>query len=781
MSFVRIYSWLVVIFLSIQIAVAADSFTVEDIRVRGLQRISAGTVFNYLPVQIGDSFDEARSAEAIRALFKTGFFKDVRLQREGNVLIVNVDERPAIASIELEGNKDLKTEDLLKGLKDIGLKEGKVFNRQTLDKVEQELRRQYFSHGKYGVKIKSEITPLSRNRVSILLKISEGAVARISQINIVGNKAFDQDELSELFELSTSNLLSFYTKDDQYSKQKLSADLERLRSFYLDRGYIKFNIESTQVSITPDKKEIYITVNVKEGSVFTLDEVRLAGDLIVNPEELIPLVQLGPGEIFSRNLATETSNSISERLGEEGYAFANVNMVPDIDEEQRTVKLTFFVDPGKRVYVRRITIKGNTKTRDEVIRREIRQMESAPASTSKIELSKTRLERLGYFEQVNVETPAVSGAPDEIDVEYTVEERSAGNLSAGVGFSQTQGLIFNASVTQENVLGSGKRVNFTFNNSDVSTIYRIGYLNPYFTLDGVSLGYDISYTATDAQAANVSRFATDEFVAGVNFGIPLNETDRLRLNVDFRRLKIKTFANTPCQIRSTLPSGAVNPFCNALGFVGSDAGFVDLNGDSFNIFPIALGWSHDSRDKAIFATSGGIQSLSALATVPGLDLEYYKVNYRLKYFFPLARDFTLALTGDLGYGDGYGDTSELPFFENYFAGGVQSVRGFRDNTLGPRDSNGDPFGGNVKVVASAELFFPIPFLSDYKSIRLGAFFDAGNVYDNDIDLGNLRYSTGLSAEWLSPFGALKVSVAQPFNERTGDNIQRFQFSFGSGF
>ncbi|MCI0666998.1 MAG: outer membrane protein assembly factor BamA, partial [Methylococcaceae bacterium] len=528
---------------------AIESFTVEDIRVEGLQRISEGTVFNYLPVQIGDTIDEKRSAEAIRALFKTGFFRDVSLSRFGNVLVVSVIERPAIAKIELKGNKDLKSEDLLKALKDIGLKEGQVFNRQILDKVEQELRRQYFSRGKYGVKVESTVTPLSRNRVAIEIGISEGSVAKIQQINIVGNQAFQEDVLLGLFELSTSNLLSFYTKDDQYSKQKLSADLERLRSYYLDRGYINFTIDSTQVSITPDKREIYITVNVKEGAVFTLDEVRLSGNLVVDPDQLIPLVQTSPGDIFSRKLATETSKAITDRLGDDGYAFANVNMVPDINAEQRTVDLTFFVDPGKRVYVRRINIKGNTKTRDEVIRREVRQMEAAWASTAKIERSKTRLERLGYFEEVNVETPAVPGTPDQIDVDYTVEEKSAGNLSAGVGFSQTQGLIINASVTQENVLGTGKRVNFTFNNSDVTTIYRFGYLNPYFTLDGISLGYDISYIATNGFQANVSRYSTDEFLAGVNLGIPLNEFDSLRLNLDFKRLKIDTFANTPCQIK----------------------------------------------------------------------------------------------------------------------------------------------------------------------------------------------------------------------------------------
>lgn len=777
---------------------AADSFIVEDIRVEGLQRISEGTVFNYLPVQIGDRFDLNRSAEAIRALFKTGFFKDVRLSRFDNVLLVTVVERPAIASIELKGNKDLKSEDLLKALKDIGLQEGQVFNRQILDKVEQELRRQYFSRGKYAVKVDSTVTPLSRNRVAVEIKLSEGTVARISQINIVGNQVFEESKLTDLFELSTPDLLSFYTKNDQYSKQKLSADLERLRSFYLDRGHINFTIESTQVSITPDKKEIYITVNIKEGPVFTLDEVRLSGKLVVNPDQLIPLVTTHPGDIFSRKLATETSQAISERLGDEGYTFANVNMVPDINAKAQTVDLTFFVDPGKRVYVRRVNIKGNTKTRDEVIRRELRQMEATWASTKKIERSKTRLERLGYFEEANVETPAVPDTADQIDVDYTVQERSAGNLSAGVGFSQTQGLIINASVTQDNVLGTGKRINFTFNNSSITTIYQLGYLNPYFTLDGISSGYNISYISTNGQQANISRYATDAFEAGLNFGIPLNEFDSLRLNLDFKQTKIKTFGNSPCEIKSSLADGTYNPLCgtpvlepdgktprkNADGtpvVTPRIIGFVDDNGDNFTSFPIAIGWSHDSRDKAVFATDGGAQSLQALATIPGLKLEYYKISYRAQYFFPIASDFTVSLSGDLGYGNSYGKTYGLPFFENFYAGGPQSVRGYQANTLGPRDSTRIPFGGNTKVVGSAELYFPVPFAGELKSVRLAGFIDVGNVFANNISLGGLRYSAGLSAEWLSPFGALKVSVAEPFGQQIGDRIQRFQFSFGSGF
>ncbi len=760
MAPLRIFYFLFVALLLTRAAVVvADDFIIEDIRVEGLQRLSPGTVFSYLPLQVGDRFDSRASSEAIRALFKTGFFKDVRLTRSGDDLIVHVIERPFIGSITLDGNKDLKTDDLLKGLKDVGLAAGKVFNRQVLDKVEQELRRQYYSHGKYGVKIDSVVTPLPRNRVAIQINISEGVVARIKQINIVGNHAFDEKVLLEGFELKTPGLLSFYTKDDQYSKPKLAADLERLRSYYLDRGYIQFDIESTQVSITPDKKEIYVTINIKEGDLFHLSEVRLAGDLVVAPDVLIPLVLVGPGEIFSRKRATETSKALTEELGNEGFAFANVNMVPDINAADKTVVLTFFVDPGKRVYVRRVNIQGNTKTRDEVIRREVRQMEAAWSSTSEIERSKVRLNQLGYFEEVNVETPAVPGSPDQIDVNYSVTERSAGNLSAGVGFSQTQGIIFNASVTQENVLGSGKRINFNFNNGDVSTIYQLGYLNPYFTINGVSFGWDISYVSTDAGQANIASYLTDVADTGINFGYPLNEFDRLRFTANLRYTSLKTFDDSPLEVRA----------------------FILRHGNTFTSTPLSIGWSHDSRDRAVFSTSGGVQTLSALGTVPGLDLEYYKINYRVKYFFPIASDLTLSLSGDIAYGGGYGGTVGLPFFENYFAGGIQSVRGYKDNTLGPKDIFGNPLGGDSKLLGSIELFFPVPFMKDNKSIRLGAFVDAGNVFESSIQLGGLRYSAGLSASWLSPFGALTVSAAVPINASDGDQTQAFQFSFGSGF
>lgn len=748
-----------------------EEFVVDNIQVKGLQRISVGTVYNYLPVNVGERFSLDNAGPAIKALFKTGFFKDISLERDGSTLIVNVVERPSIAKIIFEGNKDLSKDDLTKALNKIGLSEGKVFDPQVLDKVEQELSRQYYSHGKYGLKIDTEVSDLTRNRVGIHIKISEGRVAKIKQINIVGNTVFDDETLLSKFELSTSNLLSFYTKNDQYSKQKLSADLEKLRSYYLDRGYINFSVESTQVAITPDKKDIYVTINVKEGDVYTLEKVKLAGNLVVKPEELIKLVKVGPKEVFSRKNATETSKAISDRLGDEGYAFANVNMVPEINEANKTVDMTFFVDPGKRVYVRRINMKGNTKTRDEVLRREMRQMESSWASSSKIERSKTRLERLGYFEEVNVETPPVAGTSDQIDVNYSVVEKPNGNLMAGIGFSQTQGIVLNANISQDNVFGSGKRVNLAFNNSDYLTQYQFGFYNPYFTLDGISFGYDLGYTTRDATQVNLANYSTDVINTGVNFGIPINEFDRLQFNADLRHTKLKTTDFTSREITN----------------------FLDKEGDKYLTLAPSLGWTHDTLNRAIFPDRGGQQRFSALGTVPGSDLEYYKVSYKQQHYFPLAKDLTLRLHGEVAYGDGYGKTDELPFFENYFAGGWGSVRGYDTNTLGPRDSRARPFGGSSKIIGNAELFFPVPFMPETKSVRLGTFFDAGTVNDG-FKFDNLRYAAGLSGEWLSPFGALSVSVAMPLNAGTttyqdneGNNQEQrddkkyFQFNFGQNF
>ena len=778
----KIFSCLLLLGLVLSFGLKAEEeFVVRDIQVKGLQRISLGTVFSYLPVNVGEKFSLDNVTPAVKALFKTGFFKDVSLEREGSTLIVKVVERPSIAKVVFEGNKDLSKDDLTKALDKIGLAEGKIFDRQILDKVEQELTRQYLSHGKYGLKIKIDVADLTRNRVGINIKISEGRVTKIKQINIVGNTAFEEKVLLDKFELSTSNLLSFYTKNDQYSKQKLGADLETLRSYYLDRGYINFSVESTQVAITPDKKDIYVTINIKEGDIFTVSKVKLAGNLIVAPDVLIKLVSIGPGEIFSRKSATETSKAIQDRLGDEGYAFANVNMVPEINESQKTVEMAFFIDPGKRVYVHRVNFIGNAKTRDEVLRREMRQMEASWASSSKIERSKTRLERLGYFESVNVETPPVVGSSDQIDVNYTVVEKSSGNLSAGVGFSQVQGIVLNANIAQDNIFGSGKRVSVGFNNSSYITSYQFGFSNPYFTTDGVSQGYNLGYTKRNAGAINIANYNTNIANAGINFGIPLNEFDQVGFNTDVKHTSLSTTAYSSYQIQD----------------------FINKNPGSYLTYSQGISWVHDTFNRAMFPNSGAQQRLSALGTIPGSDLEYYKVGYRQQRYFPLAKDFTFKLNGEIGYAGGYGKTNALPFFENYFMGGSGSVRGYKNNTMGPRDSNGYPIGGSVKMIGNAELFFPVPFMAETKSVRLGTFLDAGALNDS-LNFDNMKYSAGLSGEWLSPFGALSVSAAYPLNQGTysydqynpnsvyynqpshniitsKDQTQFFQFNFGQNF
>ena len=740
---------------------AFEPFLVKDIRVEGLQRITAGTVFNYLPVSIGQTIDTKDSIAAVKALFKTGFFNDVYLERDGDVLVVYVEERAAISSIEIEGNKDLDTEELLEGLKQIGLAEGRVFDRSLLEKVEQELRRQYFSRGKYAVKIDATVTPLDRNRVGILIDISEGRVARIKQINIIGNHAFSDKELLKEFTLTTPNIFSAFTKSDQYSKQALSADLEILRTHYLDRGYLKFHINSTQVSITPDKRDIYITINMMEGHQYTIREVTLSGDLVVPAEEIFPLIRINPDDVFSRKKVTQATDEISSLLGNQGYAFANVNTSPELDDETYEVELGFFVDPGDRVYVRRINLSGNVGTRDEVLRREMRQLEGGWYSAEQVERSRTRLDRLGYFENVNVETPPVPGTTDQLDVDYSVTERSSGSITAGLGFSQTSGLLFNASISQENFLGSGKRVSFTFDNSEINTIYRFAYVNPYWTVDGVSRGFGVFYRKTDASEANLSDYGTDTRGADINFGIPINEYDTVRFSVGYQGLDLFETSASPLEVTD----------------------FVDKHGDSFDDLVLIGSWSHDSRNKILFTDTGGLQNFSFETTTPGSGLQYYKLNYVQQRFIPLTRELTLGMKGNLGYGDGFGDFDNLPFFENYYAGGVRSVRGFEDNTLGPRDSDGDPIGGSVLMVFNAELIFPVPFVENASGMRLSAFFDVGNVFGdyNTFSTSSLKYSVGLAGLWLSPLGPISVSLGYPLNADNDDDVQNFQFTIGTFF
>jgi len=752
----------IIALLLISGSVFAESFLIKDIRVEGLQRISAGTVFNFLSVKVGDEMSNKDAKSIIRSLYKSKYFSDVGVEQEDGVLVIKVTERPAVSSIEFVGNKDLESDELLKALQQMGFSEGQVFEQAMLERVELELERQYFSRGKYGVTIESEVTPLPRNRVAIRITMAEGTVATIGSINIVGNTSFDEDDLRTDFQSTTGNMLSAFTKDNQYSRQKLSADLETLRSYYLDRGFVAFSVDSTQVSITDDKEQMFITINITEGDRYKIKEVRLAGDLIVDEQELFDYVSIKKDAVFSRKSITKSTEALTDRLGNDGYAFANVNAVPDIDKENKEVTLTFFVDPGRRAYVRRINIAGNSKTRDEVLRRELRQQEASWISTSKVEQSRARVQRLGYFEGVNVETVPVAGTSDQVDLDFNVTEMASGSLSAGLGFSQSDGLIFNANVTQKNFLGSGKHINFGFNNSSVNTVYSFGYTNPFATVDGISQGFNAFFRQTDADEANIASFSTDNWGGDISFGIPISENNRVRLALGYENTELKL------------------PTTNTIQRYQD---FVDAEGTDFDTFTVSLGWSSDSRDNSVLPTRGTSQSLSAEVAIPGGSLQYYKVKYKHDWYHPITDFFTLSLGGNLGYADGYGDTSTLPFFKNFYAGGIRSVRGFQSNTLGIKE-DGQALGGNLLVAGGAEVIFPIPFLKkSLRSFRLSVFTDVGNVYDENEDFQTdlLRYSAGLSAIWISPFGAMSVSIAQPFNEQTDDETESFQFSLGSTF
>jgi outer membrane protein insertion porin family len=753
------------IFLSLillnNLSFAFETFIVKDINIKGLTRISKETVFNYLTIKPGNRFSPNQASSVISTLFKAGLFKDIRLERNNNILIVRVKERPAIAKITFTGNKDLETDDLLKSLKSANFVEGRLFNRSLLDKIKLDLQRQYFNTGKYAVRLKSTVTPLARNRVAIKIDISEGVVARINQINFVGNKVISDDDLLYEMKLSTGGWFSFFTQDNQYSSLKLRADLEKIRSYYLDSGYLKFNVDSTQVSITPNKKSIYITVNLTEGEKYTVSKIKLVGNLIVDKKQLLNKITIKSGDIFSRKQITKSQEQMIERIGDEGYAFADINAVPEIDSKNKTVALNFYVDPGKRVYVRRINFKGNLKTRDEVLRREMRQMEGGFLSQKKIKRSKTRLERLSFFETVEVKTPRVANSNDQVDVNFNVVERPSGNLMAGVGYSQIQGIIFNASILQDNFLGSGKRVGVTFNNSRVNTMYRLSYFNPYTTIDGVSRGFDVFYRTMDAEFANLSRYASDAYGTRLNYGFPISEYNYVSMGAEIDNTTIKTTTFSADEVFK----------------------FLERNGNNYTSYRLTANWRHDTRNRVLFPDKGVLQSLNAEVALPVSDLSFYKLTYRHQWLYPLIKDYILVLKGQVAYGEAYGDSTEYPFFENFTAGGPRTVRGFRGNTLGPLDSQGLPFGGNLRVVSNAEVILPIPFTKKLRNFRLSAFVDVGNVYgvQEDFDVDQLRYSTGLSAIWLSPLGVLSFSLAKPLNKKPGDQVEIFQFTIGTTF
>jgi len=801
-----------------------EAFTVSEIRVEGLQRISAGTVYSYLPIEKGEAMSESQSAAAIRALYKTGFFTDVKLERQGDILVITVKERPAINSVKLVGNKDIKSEELEKGLKNVGVSEGETFNPLNLDRVTQELNRQYNNRGKYNAQVVPEVNVLDRNRVDITLKITEGKATKIRDINLVGNEKFSDAELRESWESGTSNWLSWYRRDDQYSREKLSGDLEKLSNFYLDRGYADFNIESTQVAVSPDRKDIFLSANMAEGDIYKVSSVRISGDTVLPVEELNKLLLVKEGDTFSRARLEFTSDGITSTLGNIGYAFAKVDPVPDINRESKTIGINFVVEPGPRVQVRRIRYSGNVRTSDEVLRREMRQFEGSWYSQAALDRSKIRLQRLGYFESVDVETPEVAGRPDQVDVVISVKERNSGSFVFGLGYQGVYGLTTNVQLNENNFLGTGNRIGVTLQTNTYSNRISFNYFDPYFTDDGISVGYNFNYSDNNQSSNSSSDSALTRYNGKIasgeaTFGIPLTETDTVQFALGIDRNQVTT---TDGSGGNGTPYTLTNYLVSTLGDRERGpclTGDFDSNpvtpdttscGTSrlwnINAWRMRASWSRDSRNDYLLPSRGTYHRLGAEVVLPGSDLEYYKLQYQFEHYKPMGSWLVLKLSTDIGYGDSYGKTGEflcsdydvsgtailgterkcgLPFFQHFYAGGPNSVRGFEQNSLGPIVNNSSirqPLGGGLKTVGSVELLFPKLF-SKSRGTRLAAFLDFGNVYSTPsaFDASELRASAGISLQWQAPVGPISISYSLPLRSEEGDKIERLQFSFGQQF
>jgi outer membrane protein insertion porin family len=739
-----------------QLALAFEAFTISDIRLVGIQRVEPGTVFGYLPIKVGEQLDEASAARAVRALYATGFFNDVRFEVEKDVLVIYLSERPTIASVEISGAKDLSRDVLLKALKDLGLGESRIFDRALLDRADQEIKRQYLARGRYSATVTPTITPLERNRVAVSLAISEGDVAKITQIRIVGNKAFTEKQLIDELTLSTPTWLSWYTKSDQYAREKLAGDLERLRSFYLNRGYLEFSIDSTQVSIDADREGVYITANITEGERYTVTGFKFSGNTLGRDAELAALMLLRPGEVFSGQLLNESTRTMTELYGSIGYAFANVNALPDVDRENRTVFFNVSIDPGRRVYVRRINISGNAKSRDEVVRRELRQFESAWYDTDKIRLSRERLVRLGYLTNVTIDTVPVPDAPDQVDLNVNVVERSTGTFMLGFGFSSADKIILTASVVQQNWLGTGKSVGLTLNTGRTQQTLDFNVTDPYFTVDGVSRSFNVFTRNINAQALGLGDYQLRTSGIGLRFGVPYTELDRVSFGAVYERNDIQLGTEPPPRIQQYVD---------------------DFGPQSWQILGV-LGWLRDGRDNPLAPRRGLLMASNFEITLPVGNVHYTRADFAFQYYQPLARNYTLGLSGQIARGWAL-EGGAYPIFKNYFAGGINSVRGFEIASLGPRDSFGNPTGGQSKLVGSAELIFPLPGAD--QTIRGFVFVDGGMVWAEAIELSGLRYSTGVGLNWLSPLGPFKISVGVPLNQQPGDRLQKFQFQIGSGF
>ena len=767
---------LIVLFLMTSTVSYADDFQVSDIRIEGLQRVSAGTVFAALPISVGDTADDTTVREATRSLFRTGYFADVIMARENGILVIGLVERPAVTGINIEGNKAIETDQLMDALRDNGLAEGQIFRQVILEGMSQELQRQYVSQGRYGALVQTEVKELPRNRVAVNIDIDEGDVAKIRHINIVGNSNFAEPTLLEQFEQNRTGWLSWITSDDKYSREKLSGDLETLESWYLDRGYLKFQVLSTQVSVSPDKESVFITINVDEGDVYTISGIDLAGDIIIPEIQARALVLLREGVIFSQALMTASSDYITRRLGNEGYTFAEVEGYPEIDEDTKTATVTFLVKPGMRAYVRRIEFRGNTKTADSVLRREMRQMEGGSANNALIEMSKVRLERVGFFKEVSVENIPVAGTNDQIDVVYTVEEQPSGSVGANLGYSQGYGLQLGANLTENNFFGTGKQVGVGINKSAYQSSLNFSYSEPYFTVDGVSAGYSIYLRETDYSKLRLQPFSQNTKGASVTWSYPVSEVQRIGFGFTFEELELDLGDYTSSPVIED---------------------FVAANGDWFRSLNFNINWVKSTLNRGIFATRGTSQRLGIDLAMPGSGLEFFKLTYKATHLRGLTRDFTLKLKADLGYGESFGDTSQMPFFKNFYAGGLGSVRGYEKYSLGPQNSMSQgysrarPVGGNVQIVLGAEVIFPLPFVKDQRSVQSALFFDAGNVFNTkcgDLEVncyspeeGELRYSVGLGATWLSGFGPITFSIAKPLNSNEADQTEVFQFSLGSQF
>jgi outer membrane protein insertion porin family len=787
MSFIRLL-FVFVLFNSVCVFSAnADSFTVSEIKIEGLQRLPDGTLLNYLPIVVGDPIDDNQITFAISELYKTGFFADVKFFRDGDVLIVSVKERPSIADVQFSGNSDIDDDALKDALVDIGVTRGQIYNRSLLEKLTLELERVYFSQGKYGVKINTEVTDLDQNRVDIEITISEGQVALIKHINIVGNDVYDDDILLDELDSGVPTDWALFSSIDEYSKPKLNGDLEKIRSYYLDRGYIKFTIESTQVSITPDKQDIYITINVSEGARYRLSSSELTGEMVVNRQTMESQILTHKGMYFSRSLMTRSEKRLKNQMGRIGYAFSDVKISPVIDDEKKEVALTYHLVPGEKVYVRRINIFGNDSTQDRVYRREMRLMEGSILASDLLERSKIRIQRLPYVEQVDVDTSPVPGSSNQVDLKVSITEKLAGSFNIGAGFSQTQGLLFNVGLTQENIFGTGKRLSLNVNTDRANTIYSAAYTNPYYTLDGISRTLSLSFRSRDAAQELINNFQTNSGDLNIRYGIPLSEFNTLSLGYGLSYIKIK-------------PS-TINPSADVIKFLAEHDGQTAFNSLTFN-----TSFSHDTRNRTVFANAGSQHSIGMNMTVPGSDLEYYKLSYITNTYIGITSATTLLLRSNLAYGNGYGKTGSLPFFERYFAGGIRTVRGYESNSLGPRDPvTKFAIGGNMRVTAGADYIFPIPFVEKPpSSVRLSAFMDVGNVFldnfntfdaaagDNGFQFEQLRSSVGLSLVWISPIGPLRFSYSKTLNAVPGttdeqgrfvrgDDLRIFQFSIGSFF